>query len=137
VRRAASEYSDIILCFFFFFVDYDKLPIGNGAAILMLWPSSRTKCGCAQALLAVPAIALLLTGCMARSDESRADSPPGAAAAPACRADSYRPGDKAPAQLAPPGRLIRPGDSYIMNYSPDRLNLDIDQNGIITRVWCG
>ncbi len=34
-------------------------------------------------------------------------------------------------------RIIRPGDVITMDYNPNRLNLVVDGNGIITRVYCG
>lgn len=34
-------------------------------------------------------------------------------------------------------RVIEPGMAVTEDYSPSRLNLDIDQSGRITRVWCG
>ena len=34
-------------------------------------------------------------------------------------------------------RFISPGDAVTMDYSPERLNFDLDETGTITRVWCG
>ena len=34
-------------------------------------------------------------------------------------------------------RLIYPGTPVTEDYRPDRLNIDIDQSGRITGVWCG
>ena len=39
--------------------------------------------------------------------------------------------------FAVPVRFIHPTDAVTMDFSPDRLNFDIDSNGIITRVRCG
>ncbi|MHA6265984.1 I78 family peptidase inhibitor [uncultured Aliiroseovarius sp.] len=33
-------------------------------------------------------------------------------------------------------RVVRPGMALTMDYRPDRLNISIDENGIIDRVWC-
>ncbi len=34
-------------------------------------------------------------------------------------------------------RVIYPGTPVTEDYHPDRLNIDIDQSGKITGVWCG
>ncbi len=34
-------------------------------------------------------------------------------------------------------RVIRPGDAVTMDHRPDRLNLDLDEDGVILRPWCG
>jgi Peptidase inhibitor I78 family len=34
-------------------------------------------------------------------------------------------------------RLLYPGTPVTEDYSPGRLNIDIDQSGAITGVWCG
>jgi hypothetical protein len=34
-------------------------------------------------------------------------------------------------------RIIEPGMAITEDYSPSRLNIDLDDNGRITRVWCG
>lgn len=34
-------------------------------------------------------------------------------------------------------RIIRPGDVITMEYNPKRLNLVVDGDGTITRVYCG
>lgn len=34
-------------------------------------------------------------------------------------------------------RVIEPGMPITRDLRPDRLNLDVNENGIITRVWCG
>lgn len=34
-------------------------------------------------------------------------------------------------------RFIYPGTPVTEDYSPSRLNIDIDQYGLITGVWCG
>lgn len=34
-------------------------------------------------------------------------------------------------------RFISPGDAITMDFSPSRLNFDLDENGVITRIWCG
>jgi hypothetical protein len=38
----------------------------------------------------------------------------------------------------PPGaRVIRPGDAVTEDFSPTRLNIDLDDAGRILRAWCG
>lgn len=34
-------------------------------------------------------------------------------------------------------RTIRPGQPITMDHRPDRLNLDLDGDGAIVRLWCG
>ena len=34
-------------------------------------------------------------------------------------------------------RIIRPGMPITRDLRPDRLNIDLDDQGRITRVWCG
>lgn len=36
-----------------------------------------------------------------------------------------------------PVRVIKPGQMVTMDYKPSRLNIDVDDAGTITRVWCG
>lgn len=34
-------------------------------------------------------------------------------------------------------RPIAPGQPVTMDHRPDRLNLDLDGDGVIVRIWCG
>jgi|TARA_R110000744_G_scaffold77899_4_gene153676 hypothetical protein len=34
-------------------------------------------------------------------------------------------------------RPIHPGQPVTMDHRPDRLNLDLDGDGVIVRIWCG
>ncbi|MGR3365540.1 MAG: I78 family peptidase inhibitor [Maritimibacter harenae] len=34
-------------------------------------------------------------------------------------------------------RVIRPGDMVTEDYVQSRLNIDLDEDGVITRIWCG
>lgn len=34
-------------------------------------------------------------------------------------------------------RIIRPNSAVTMDYRAERLNVDVDANGMVTRVWCG
>ncbi|MCK0125967.1 I78 family peptidase inhibitor [Gelidibacter sp. F2691] len=34
-------------------------------------------------------------------------------------------------------RLVRPGMAYTQDYQLDRLNISIDEKGLIDRIWCG
>ncbi|MCK4711581.1 MAG: hypothetical protein KAT26_01745 [Marinosulfonomonas sp.] len=36
-----------------------------------------------------------------------------------------------------PIRIIKPGMAVTMDYSPDRLNVDLDAQNRITHFWCG
>lgn len=40
-------------------------------------------------------------------------------------------------RLAAPARIIRPGQAVTMDYSPDRLNIELDAANRIQRVYCG
>ena len=39
--------------------------------------------------------------------------------------------------FAVPIRIIHPGDAITMDYSPTRLNFEIDARGRIARIFCG
>ena len=39
--------------------------------------------------------------------------------------------------LERPYRLLPPGSVMTMDHSPARVNFDLNENGIITRIWCG
>lgn len=39
--------------------------------------------------------------------------------------------------LARTVRPIRPGQPVTMDHRPDRVNLDLDGDGVIVRIWCG
>lgn len=41
------------------------------------------------------------------------------------------------ASLARTVRPIAPGDLVTEDYRPERVNLDLDADGVILRVWCG
>lgn len=41
------------------------------------------------------------------------------------------------ADFGRPTRIIQPGEAVTMDFSPERINFDIDANGRIARVWCG
>ncbi|MCB1538860.1 MAG: hypothetical protein H6865_08040 [Rhodospirillales bacterium] len=40
-------------------------------------------------------------------------------------------------QIKEPHRVIPPGAAVTMDYSPDRVNFQLDENGRIVRIWCG
>jgi hypothetical protein len=40
-------------------------------------------------------------------------------------------------ELEQPARVITPGSAVTMDYRLDRINFDIDEEGTITRVYCG
>ena len=39
-------------------------------------------------------------------------------------------------EIDAPLRVIHPGMEVTADYNPARLNIAVDENGIITRVWC-
>ncbi|MCK0140900.1 I78 family peptidase inhibitor [Aliiroseovarius sp. F20344] len=34
-------------------------------------------------------------------------------------------------------RLIQPGMAYTQDFQPERLNVSIDEMGLVDRIWCG
>ncbi len=34
-------------------------------------------------------------------------------------------------------RILKPGSMMTMDHNPQRINVEHDDNGIVTRVWCG
>lgn len=36
-----------------------------------------------------------------------------------------------------PNRILRPGQPMTMDYRPDRINVELDDNDIVIRVFCG
>lgn len=34
-------------------------------------------------------------------------------------------------------RVIKPGDAVTKDYRPARMNIDLDDEGVIVRLWCG
>ena len=45
--------------------------------------------------------------------------------------------DLIPEDLPAPVRIIEPGMAVTMDYRPDRLNIEISEEGVISRVFCG
>lgn len=41
------------------------------------------------------------------------------------------------AEITGPTRILPPGSMMTMDHRPDRLNVDLDDAGRITRIWCG
>ncbi len=40
-------------------------------------------------------------------------------------------------RLTNPVRVLNLGDAVTEDYSPDRLNVELDEQGIISQIWCG
>ncbi|MGP1353844.1 MAG: I78 family peptidase inhibitor [Parasphingopyxis sp.] len=83
------------------------------------------------------ASSVLIAACQAipPSDNPRLD-------AVSCPADGYQSlvGAQLAAVTLPAGlvmRVINPGDAVTQDYRPDRMNVDLDERGVITRVYCG
>lgn len=36
-----------------------------------------------------------------------------------------------------PLRILPPDSAMTMDHRPDRLNVDVDKDGVIVRIWCG
>lgn len=78
----------------------------------------------------LPALAVL-TACMSEPDASGPS---------ACGAAGFQGlvGLPAAGHGFPPGtRIIPPGAAVTMDHRPDRLNVETDEDGVITRVYCG
>jgi hypothetical protein len=90
-----------------------------------------------DALLAYPAHMRLIALCLALA----ACVPAPAPADDTCNAAPYTAliGQPINALTAIPqgARVIRPGDAVTEDYSPTRLNIDLDDTGRILRAWCG
>ena len=39
--------------------------------------------------------------------------------------------------ITAPTRILPPGSVMTMDHRPDRLNVELDEAGRITRIWCG
>lgn len=46
-------------------------------------------------------------------------------------------GDSAQAILPELSRIIPPDSAVTQDYRPERVNVDLDEDGTIIRVWCG
>ena len=79
------------------------------------------------------ALAMVLAGCVS------ADAPDQNACGAAGMQSLVGQGrDVLAAMTLPQGtRVIEPGMAITEDYRADRLNLDVDAGGRITRVWCG
>ncbi len=78
---------------------------------------------------------LLLAGC----DSTETDMVP--ASYDGCGAYELRPYLGSPADSLPSlpegARRILPGARITLDYNPERLNVDIDSEGNVARLWCG
>ena len=86
-----------------------------------------------------------LSGCVIIVDDDgirRAKPKPDAPVADACGASGYQSllGASLAAVTLPEDvnvRVIRPGDAVTMDHREDRMNIELDDDGTITRVYCG
>jgi hypothetical protein len=89
--------------------------------------------------------ALLLLGSCACTPESEPQDPPndlGPPVAESCPAEDYQGliGSPLAAVTYPSdlnARVVRPGDVMTMEYRGDRMNIRVDDEGVITQVTCG
>lgn len=75
---------------------------------------------------------LALSACTGTGGDKVAETPRPPSMEPSCGADqlaSYVGGDK-------PMRVIRPGTAVTMDYRPDRLNVQVGEDGKITGFTC-
>ncbi len=86
-------------------------------------------------------LALFLTGCVAPPKVPAPDAPP--VLVPSCGAARLGGFVGQPVAALDPQyqplvtRIIRPGDAVTEEFSPARLNVEVDGRDVITRVWCG
>ena len=74
---------------------------------------------------------ILLSGCVPAED-GRTPTP--------CDAARLAPLIGTPADghdFAAGTRIIFPGSAVTMDHNPERLNVDVDDDGVILRFWCG
>lgn len=98
--------------------------------------------------LCAVAVVLALSACTAAQSEAPPDLPPAAD----CGADALQPlagqpvTGEAPGEITVGGtpiavvaavRVIYPDTAVTQDYLPERLNLDVDEAGNLTRAWCG
>ncbi|MAM61987.1 I78 family peptidase inhibitor [Maritimibacter sp. UBA3975] len=85
----------------------------------------------------IPVAALALAACQPE-DETAAQAPTDDCGAEARQSmvgediaaqDDLEPGDKL--------RIIEPGMAVTMDFRADRLNVEVDEDGTITKVYCG
>ena len=100
------------------------------------------------ALLFAPVLALLLAACAAPKEFAQAPPPPSTIPAAGCNAEAAQfavgqaYGEAIADQVkmrsgASAVRALRPGQAVTMEFIADRVNLDLDAAGKITRVRCG
>jgi hypothetical protein len=94
--------------------------------------------------IASAAVALIaLAACTpAKTDPAPGQPDDGASPAGDCRADEFRSlvGSNVAAISLPAGlnhRILGPDDAATMDYSPSRLNILTDRDGVVTEVKCG
>ena len=91
-----------------------------------------------SALLAL--VAVLVSGCATVTSPLPAVRPPDLMACGAVNLQ-HLVGQKVDVlealNLPGPRRIIRPGQAVTLDFNAARLDVDIDENGVITRIWCG
>ena len=80
----------------------------------------------------------------ANGTQVEADAPatPPEMAAPSCAFDfligqTFEQAEEQVKPLDRPYRIIRPGDAVTQDFSPERINLNVDETGMVTSVTCG
>ena len=48
-----------------------------------------------------------------------------------------KPGAPLALELPQNARIIKPGSIITQDYNPQRINVDLDQAGNVSRIWCG
>lgn len=89
-----------------------------------------------RALILAPVLMTgLLAACIAEEGESVTEGEPCGAAAYADLVGKNLAAVTLPAELNT--RVIRPGSMVTQDYVPERLNIELDEGGVITRLRCG
>jgi len=86
-------------------------------------------------LLALPAMALMLMACQPEDGAAAREDTCGADDLIALIGTAQSDHDFANPER--PHRIIAPNSAVTLDHRPDRLNVDLDEAGRITRFWCG
>lgn len=91
-------------------------------------------------------LALCACGTVSEGDDTPPIDRPGQAlpdGAAACRADEFQSllgqthSDLLRVEILAPVRIIRPNEAVTMDFIANRLNIALDENEVVTRVFCG
>ncbi|QYX56176.1 hypothetical protein K1T73_14070 [Roseovarius sp. SCSIO 43702] len=92
-----------------------------------------------RSVLLAGAALMALSACQTGEDDSDATGPEQDACGASQYADRIGTDHEQYDFTAPdrPLRIIPPDSAVTLDHRPERLNVDIDEDGKITRIWCG